>query len=682
MLSRFLRPRAAPSLASHGPGRPPPRRSIAAALAVDRERDDGAAKEARLRASEGMPRRSDAAEPARTSSSGSASVLKHSPSSPPPITPSPSQPTSLPPRSTPRQKMPRGGARARPIVDGEPSRQVGAFPRLESGRGAVQDPVSRNMASTSTKSRSSTVGVLTVDTPYDGARGYRGTTTSDTDARVHAVSARLERDHSPRPESSSPSAPTAAPRLAPPTPSVIHTLLPCASRASAAAALAYLEMNPSKLNPAAVAALDTWAYRTNDEHTRKRLRLLARAEGVRAFAIDHGRRWNRASWKLERRGHRRPNKFLWQKYPLLAHNGGGARDLLRHQHARLLSGRGYALEEMLDLLNGMQADAAHRLGALHLALAYANAKQVTGLLDAFTKHPHGARVFSRQTLHLAVLTRLRRPTRLSDVRKLLARFTCPPGPETWRHIAKHALARDDAPLAALAFDGAKAELGARRAAAARDPEPKPFTPISAKSDAQTRRQAALEAGRATAADPPPARFLHIGKHTTRWNFLLHACADRGWAVRGPSPEDESPVPRLLRRWTWLGEEGSFERRTDLVPEAEAEARARQLAMAVAAVSSPTSKSSASEGDTTPPRFGLGLGRRVLVDGTAYRVQKHPGRKVAITSWMRRRSRVLQSRALRAHPSEHVDSRRADWDDWDAPQPRVKVSGVGKGKRRK
>ncbi|BEJ12637.1 hypothetical protein CspHIS471_0210970 [Cutaneotrichosporon sp. HIS471] len=570
--------------------------------------------------------------------------------------------------------MPRGGARAPPIVDGEPSRRVSEiFPRLESG------PSIKRIKSRSGSESIPTSLEIGVDSvpPYDGARGYRGTASSDVDARIQSVWARLERDHPPHPNrritTNIPiTTPTAAPRLAPPLPSVIHTLLPSASRASAAAALAHLEINPAKLNPAAVAALDTWAYHTNDEHTRKRLRLLARGEGVRIFPIDHGKRWNHASWKLERTGHRRPNKFLWQKYPPLTHYGGGIRDLLRHQHALLLSGKGYPLDEMLGFLHAMNADATHRLDALHLALAYANAKQVKGLLDAF-KQPHTARItLSRQTLHLAILTHLRRPTRIDDLKKLLIRFpNRTPGPETWRHIAKHALAHDDALLTSLAFDAAKAELGALRSAAERDPEPKPF-PIM-RNDPDPHPDTAFEAGRATAANPPPPRFLHIGKHTTRWNFLLHACGDRGWAVRGPAPEGESPVPGLLRRWTWLGEEGSFQRRTDLVREDEVLAAAEMEAAPkprISPKSSPKAKSQAAaeekaEDDTTPPNFGLGLGRRVVIDGTAYRVQKFAGRKVAHTSWMRRRTRAL--RMAQKHAEESTPKPRPKaWEDWDEP----------------
>ncbi|CAK9782858.1 hypothetical protein CC85DRAFT_289360 [Cutaneotrichosporon oleaginosum] len=730
MLSRLvLRPRAAPGLAGHGPGRPPPRRLASAALAVDPGRSDWAARSEEERTPRASPRRSEMArrpdvESVAATSATSQQLAPVPPCLPRPPTLRPSQPRPASPSQQPRQKMPRGGSRPAPNVPGEPSRRVvEVFPRLRSGGNATLPE--------RTPSVSQADGIADSAGQYNWALGYRGAASSDADARIQAVAARLERQYPDRPESHPPLAPTTTstptytytststspptpPRLAPPLPSVIHALLPVASRASPAEALAHLEHNPRKLNPAAVAALDTWAYHTNDERTRQRLRLLARGEGVRIFPIDYGDRWNHASWKLERRGHRRPNKFLWQKYPPLDTLGGmSSRTLLRHQHALLLSGKGYALDEILGLLHVLEATSEHRLDALHLALAYASAMQVHSLLSSFATNPQAVTAptpqrFSRQTVHLALLTRLRRRTRVADVLRILARFDGPPrrtpGPETWRHVAKHALAHDDADLARLAMDGGLSELGALRAAAARSPVPRPFQPISinADTDIQTRRRAEFEEGRATAADPPKPKFLHIGKHTTRWNFVLHACADRGWAVRGDVPEGESPVPRLLRRWNWLGEEGSFARRTDLVLESEvlaaAEEDARQMDEAAPLPRQPRTKSKDAkepkEGvkDTTPANFGTGLGRRVVIDGVAYRVQKYEGRKVALTSWMRRRTRATmrgwqreKEKAAREAKAEReesaartkrdeqweddwVDSEYADEHDYDDPAP--------------
>jgi hypothetical protein len=195
-------------------------------------------------------------------------------------------------------------------------------------------------------------------------------------------------------------------------------------------------------------------------------------------------------------------------------------------------------------------------------------------------------------------------------------------------VGKHALQHDDAALARLAMDGGLAELGALRAAAAQEPERKPIIPVAGKMDAQAARRAAFDAGRETAADPPAPKYPHLGRHATRWNFLLHAYADRGWAVRGDVP----------------GEEGSLARRSDLVPESEVLAAAAEDARALEAAG-PARPKPVDKGDTTPPKFGVGLGRRVVVDGTAYRVQKFLGRKVALTSWMRRRTRA-SVRALR------------------------------------
>lgn len=584
--------------------------------------------------------------------------------------------------------MPRGGARPRVVVPGESSSaaraagakgkgrapRVDAFPRLTAAREDIVPALQRP--------RNPSDDPKAVEAPV-----YRGALASDSDAKAAWDAAKAATTSGP----TDGSFPRLSPGPPPPFPSVIHALLSVASRTSPPAALAHLEANPHLLTPSAVAALDTWAFHDGDEVTRQQLRRLARHARVHIPPIDHGGHWERGRWKSERRSDMAVNKALWQKFPPIDTVPGRItpRNFLRHQHAALLSGRGYKLSDALSFLQSLGASSERRLDALHLALAYTRPQGVGKLLDEFEASPYAIEAldstkpasesasrrrpqFSRQTIHLAFLTSLKRRMTIPDVRALAARFDTrapggrTPGSETWRHIAKHALKHNDAALAELAFAHAKTELGAARAAATpskansaspsdsssllTQPTAKPTKPTKIFANHE-RREEAVKAGLSVAADPPVPKYAHLGRDTSRWEFMMHALADRGWARRGPplATTVESYVPRCLQRWEWLGSEGAEERRVDLVVDeggGEGEGGSESGGQASSAPSrrtrSPTppptqagsySAASASrrrqaqpepepEPAHTMPAWGKGQGKRITIDGVAYRLKKH------------------------------------------------------------
>lgn len=327
--------------------------------------------------------------------------------------------------------------------------------------------------------------------------------------------------------------------------SVVHSALAVAGPPQPRSILAFVKARPDTYSPQAATALSEYARRANAFDVQRgayNLLLTERLPRIPMPEILPPPRLVDLVKELMKIGGIPPNTALAKKYrPKLIRDGRdwsalSPSTLLRHYHRLHLANKPLPFEEALNALEVVGASDAELLVVLHLSLAYTSShpRQV---LDAFAQVSDTP--WSRQTLHLSILALLRNPTIsvAADLSVLVRRFlplARTPGPESWRHVAHYALTTDDEPLAALAFQGARFELGRERAKAGMG-EQRPMR---------------------TSTDASP-RFLHHGRHVTRWERLLHKIADKGWVTRGPPlPADEETfVPRLIARWEWVGRQG-------------------------------------------------------------------------------------------------------------------------------
>lgn len=428
----------------------------------------------------------------------------------------------------------------------------------------------------------------------------------------------------------------------PPRPaSLVHAALRSRNPPEPAELLSVLKDKPHLLSRPSVTALDTYARRTNDQRVRRNLRALLQSERVtyRPEVEEKSRKkwplrdpqaklaWEDSKYSFDRwRPYHDtrviPNRAFYKRYhplPTLPEEVSPAQ-FIRHQHHLHLKREPYVLSTAIEVVISLGGDATP---ILDLALAYTTEPPHTILDDPAVKRVKK----TRQTLHLAVLALLRQhlplpsymkptprpePATKADIIALIKRWRMvdrkhqrTPGPETYRHIALHAIDQNDEELARYAFEGARRELQYeyKRAMWERHQSPYNAAPRAQLPDpsSDTVGEPSLEdvspvtRGRYYAQPKEAApsdkvedavpRFAHLGRRAARWERMLHALSRKGWVERLPEVEG-----LLIDKWRWRDEVAEAEEAENSDMEKENEKAAEKTTGTVEATTQLKTKS--------------------------------------------------------------------------------------------
>ncbi|KAK8854858.1 hypothetical protein IAR55_003597 [Kwoniella newhampshirensis] len=290
---------------------------------------------------------------------------------------------------------------------------------------------------------------------------------------------------------------------------------------------------------------------------------------------------------------KRPNRWAIKDLPpldKLTSTRYTTEELLRHLHYLILEGDAPDFGDALGLLDTTTDNDQARttsgagldgkkvgyagLRMLHLYLAYLSrlspsdeiAGDVTVQLDPLdllsTYQAHWSQPPNRQTLHLFILSILsssrpptRATTRLSspsnetlfsseptpaDCKQqtellvatisLFRQYRLPPGPETWRHVALHALQHDLPLLCQIAWEGWFASIRLE----------------------QERDDGGLMGDKNETKAEVRIRFRRIGTMNKRWRRVVHMLEEKGW-VKNMRSVGEGAAGRRLWGYSWVGE---------------------------------------------------------------------------------------------------------------------------------